>query len=144
MTRPSRHHIIVLDDEAVQALQSAAHPKYRQVMTYVERTVTRKRKVLLSRLVVPTSVRVEAGWDRTDPAWALANRLQIVDIRLDGPQANVATGIRRRVSPVVSVVDAHLGAVVQSADADRVTVITSDPIDMAAVAEATPAVIVAI
>lgn len=82
-------------------------------------------------------------WDRTDPAWALANRLQIVDVGLDTSPADVATAIRRRVSRPVSVVDAHVGAVVQSADADRVTVITSDPGAVAAVAEVTPAVIVA-
>ena len=34
----------------------------------------------------------------------------------------------------VSVPDAHLGAVIQSAPADRITVVTSDPDDMRLVA----------
>jgi len=94
--------------------------------------------------VVPTSVRVEAGWDRTDASWAFANGLKILDADLNVELANSASAIRRRVGLQVSVVDAHVGAVIQSAVADRVTVITSDPTDIAAVAEGTSVVIVSI
>ncbi len=44
----------------------------------------------------------------------------------------------------ISVVDAHVGAVIQSSTAQLVTVITSDPGDMKAVAEMTPVVVVTI
>lgn len=143
MSRHRYGHVVLLDDEAIQALRSSAHPKHRIVLDQVDVGIKRREKAELAAVVVPTAVRVEAGWDRTDPAWALANRLQIVDSGLDASQANVATAMRRRVSGPVTVVDAHVGAVVQSADADRVTVITSDPRDMAAVAEGAPTVIVA-
>jgi predicted nucleic acid-binding protein len=82
-------------------------------------------------IAVPTAVRVEAGWDRTAPAWAFINRLRIADLPLDASQANAAAAIRNRTQ--VSVADAHLGAAIQSAD--QVTVVTSDPPDMQLVAE---------
>lgn len=144
MTRVPRRDLVVLDNEAVQSLRSSAHPKHAQVIRYVRVAVGRRRRVAPSSVVVPTAVRVESGWDRTDPVWALANSLEIVDVPLDPVRADRAAVIRRRVGLQVSVVDAHVGAVVQAAQADRVAVITSDPADMAAVAEGTPVVIVAI
>jgi len=79
-------------------------------------------------LVVPTAVRVEAGWERTSPAWAFPNRLRIADVPLDTAHANAAAAIRDRTG--VSLADAHVGAVIQSSRAARVTVVTSDPGDM--------------
>lgn len=79
-------------------------------------------------IAVPTAIRVEAGWNRNSPGWAFLNRLRIADIPLDAPYANAAASIRH--APQVSVADAHIGAVAQSASADRVSVITSDPADM--------------
>lgn len=137
--------LIVIDNEAVQALRSTAHPKHRTVMPYVRVVDSRRRRSPSNVAVeVPSTVRAEAGWDRTDPGWALANRFRVVDRALDESLGNVAAAIRSRLGPSVSVVDAHVGAVVQAADAERITVITSDPKDMAAVAEDTPVVIVAI
>jgi len=63
--------------------------------------------------VVPTAVRVEAGWDRTSPAWVFPNRLRITDSLLDTVSDNTAAGIRDRIG--VSVADSHIGAVIQSA-----------------------------
>jgi hypothetical protein len=83
-------------------------------------------------LVVPTAVRVEAGWDRTSSAWVFPNRLRIADIPLDTANASTAAAIRNQTG--VSVADAHLGAVIQSAPADQITVVTSDPGDMRLVA----------
>lgn len=134
----------MLDNEAVQALASAAHPKHHLVLPYVDVAVRRKRKFVPAAVLVPTSVRVEAGWDRTDPRWAAPNRMEIDDVDLDESQANLATAIRARVGHQVSVVDAHVGAVVQSVTAGRVIVITSDPTDMRAVAEGAPVVVVPI
>jgi hypothetical protein len=83
-------------------------------------------------MAVPTAVRVEAGWDRTSPAWAFPNRLRIADSPLGTVSANAAAGIRDRTG--VSVADSHLGAVIQSAPHDQITVVTSDPGDMRLVA----------
>ena len=141
---PLSRELVVLDNEAVQALGSRTHPKHAEVIEYVRVAVGRRRPVVRSSTVVPTAVRVEAGWDRTDPTWAFANHLSIADVPLDAEHADAAAAIRRRVDRPVSVVDAHVGAVVQAAEADRITVITSDPKDMAAVAEGAPVVIVAI
>ena len=84
------------------------------------------------------------GWDRTDKAWAFANRLGIADVVLGADQTNVAAAIRSRRGTHISVVDAHVGSVLQSSTTDRVSVITSDPSDMKAVAEAKPVVVVTI
>jgi hypothetical protein len=76
-------------------------------------------------VVVPTTVRAEAGWDRTSSRWAFVNRLGIADIPLGPELAAAAAGIRKRTG--ASVTDAHLGAAIQTAESDHVTIITSDP-----------------
>lgn len=125
---------VILDNEAVQALQSAAHPHHGRALAHVQVVADRKRKALAVDLVVPTAVRVEAGWDRTAPAAALVNRLRILDAVLDGSTANVASVIRRQ--DEVSTADAHLGAVIAAlAPAGAITVITSDSADIARVAQ---------
>lgn len=141
---PVGGHLVVLDNEAVQALRSSSHAKHTSVLAHLDAGVARQERSAPLSIVVPTAVRAEAGWDRTDPRWAFANHLAIFDVPLHAEHADAAAAIRRRVDRAVSVVDAHVGAVVQAADAERITVITSDPKDMAAVAEQTPVVIVAI
>ena len=125
--------LVVLDSEAVQALQNPAHPKHRRVLSHVQLVAGRKRRAEVVELAVPTSVRVEAGWDRTSPAWAFPNRLLIADVPLDRALADQAAGIGLRHR--VSVADAHLGAIVKLADAAGITVLTSDPRDMRRIAE---------
>ena len=71
---------LVLDNEAVQALQDPLHRKHRLVMSYAQVVATRKRSAIAIEIVVPAAVRVEAGWDRASRAWVLLNRLRIVDI----------------------------------------------------------------
>jgi hypothetical protein len=124
--------LVVLDNEPVQALRDPAHRKHRQVVSQVQIVASRKRRAAAIYMVVPTAVRVEAGWERTSPAWALPNRLRITDIPLDSAHANAAAAIRNRTA--VSVTDAHLGAVIRSAAAAQVTVVTSDPGDTRLVA----------
>jgi hypothetical protein len=124
--------LVILDNEAVQALQDPAHSKHRQVVSQAQVVVSRKRHAAAIEMAVPTAVRVEAGWDRTSPAWAFPNQLRIADIPLDTAYANTAAAIHSRTG--VSVADAHLGAVIQSAPADQITVVTSDPGDMRLVA----------
>lgn len=132
--------VVLLDNEAVQALGDPTHYKHRRVLSHTHVVATRKRRAADVRLVVPTAVRVEAGWDRSSPLWAFPNRLRIIDVVLDAAGANVAAAIRA--STGVSVPDAHLGAVIRSVPADHVTVLTSDPGDMGRVAGAATVAIV--
>ena len=124
--------LVVLDNEAVQALADPTDRKHRQVVSHVQVVASRKRRAAAIEVVVPTAVRVEAGWDRTSPAWAFPNHLRIADIPLDTAYANTAAAIHSRTG--VSIADAHLGAVIQSVPADQITVVTSDPGDMRLVA----------
>lgn len=124
--------LIVLDNEAVQALRDPGHRKHRQVVSQAQVVATRKRSGAAIEVVVPAAVRVEAGWDRTSAAWVFPNRLRIADVPLDAANANIAAAIRGRTG--VSVADAHLGTVIQSAADGQITVVTSDPGDMRRVA----------
>ncbi len=125
-------HLVVLDREAIQALQDPGHPKHRRVVSHAQVVASRKRRAAAIQLAVPTAVRVEAGWDRTSPAWAFPNRLRIADSPLDTASASAAADIRDRIG--VSVADSHMGTVIQSAPHDQITVVTSDPGDMRLVA----------
>ena len=93
-------------------------------------------------MVIPTAVRVEAGWDRTSPAWVFPNRLRIADSPLDTASASTAASIRNETG--VSVADSHLGAVIQSAHDDQITVVTTDPREMRLVAADTDITVAAI
>ena len=140
MTSP---RTVVLDNEAVQALRSTAHPKHARVISHVQVVAQRKHKAVPLDVVVPTAVRVEAGWDRRVPAAALINHLRIADAPLDTAISNVAAEVAARLH--VSVADAHIGAVVRAvADRGRVAIISSDPDDIAAVTVPVPAIIVSI
>jgi hypothetical protein len=126
-------HLVLLDSEAVQALRDPSHAKHRRVIGYVQVIADRKRRAAAISAVVPTAVRVEAGWDRTSPAWAFPNQLRIADMPLDTISANRAATIRGRTR--VSVADAHLGAIATSSSITNITVITSDPGDMQQIVE---------
>lgn len=134
--------LIVLDNEAVQALRDPSHRKHRRVVSYVQVVADRKRRAETINAVMPTAVRVEAGWDRTSSAWAFPNRLRIADVPLDTMYANSAAAVRARTG--VSVADAHLGAAITSASGAEITVITSDPRDMRRVAGDVNVTVVAI
>lgn len=136
------NHLVLLDNEAVQALADPVHPKHRRVVSHVQVVAQRKKRAVAIRLEVPTTVRVEARWNRTDASWAFVNRLRIADIPLDESRANTAAEIRQRTR--VSVTDAHLGAAIQTASSDLITVLTSDPKDMRAVAGAMAVTIVVV
>jgi len=126
------NHLVLLDNEAVQALADPAHPKHPHVISHVQVIASRKRRAVPITVAIPTAVRVEAGWNRNSPVWAFLNRLRIADVPLDTSYANTAASIRGRTN--VSIADAHIGGVIQAASADRITVITSDPADMRRVA----------
>lgn len=134
---------VVLDNEAVQALGATDHPKHAQVIAHVQVVAQRKRKAIHLDVVVPTAVRVEAGWDRRAPAAALINHLRIADMSLDAASANVAGDLVARLG--VSVADAHIGATIRAvADRGAVAIITSDPGDMVAVSDPIAVTIVTI
>lgn len=136
---------VVLDNEAVQALIDPFHAKHRVVVAHLAGIVTRRKRGHPSRAAVPTSVRVEAGWDRTENAAAAINRFRIVDYPLGTRTANHAAAIRKHTG--VSVADAHLGAAVGElapATPRSIVVLTSDPDDISRATEPTPVTIIRI
>lgn len=118
---------LVLDNEAVQALSQPGHGKHRSVVAHLAGVVTRRRKGADVTVVVPTAVRVEAAWDRSDPRTSAVNRFRVLDRGLDTGAADLAAEILARTG--VSVADAHIGAVAQILPGD-VVILTSDPGDM--------------
>ena len=134
--------LVLLDNEAVQALGAAVHPRHRKVLSYVQVVTQRKRRAVQVTIAIPTTVRVEAGWDRAAASWSFPNSLRIADAVLDASQANRAASIREGTG--VSVADAHLGAVIRSTPAEQITVVTSDPSDARVVAGDRPITIVKI
>lgn len=123
---------IILDNEAVQALASPTHPKHRTVLAHLEGAASRRRRGRVVEVVVPTAVRVEAGWDRTDPTAAFLNRFGVRDLHLDVHAANTAAGLVSS-GVATSVADAHIGAVAHNASTDDIVVLSSDPDDITAV-----------
>lgn len=120
---------VVLDNEAVQAVLDPHHPKHRRVVALLteanRRNLRRAGRVVI---VVPTAVRVEAGWDRTDPAGANANRLaRPRDHVLSAAAADRATKLRAAAQ--VSVVDACVAEAAEAAPRP-VVIVTSDTHDM--------------
>lgn len=106
--------VLILDNEPVQALLDPRHPKHRSVMAHLEVSASRNRRRAGSlSVVVPTTVRVEAGWDRGASQSATANRLPISDDALSAGTADRAAQLRRELK--VSPADAHIGAVLQAA-----------------------------
>lgn len=122
---------LVLDNEAAQALSSSrAHDRRRaSVVTAI--------MAANGRVVVPTAVRVEAGWRRRDPAAAGANRLVSDDVPLDRADADRAVQLRRLV-PTASVVDATVAVAAERIAANVpgavVEVLTTDAADISALA----------
>lgn len=126
-TRPGT---VVLDDEAVQALADVHHPKHPAALAVVEVTNQRRTRSERVRIVVPAAVRIEAGWDRTEPAAAELSRVsRAIDANLDGAAANRGVQLRRLV-PEASVVDVTVAQVAEAADRQPVTVVTSDGDDL--------------
>ena len=131
---PSSPATLVLDNEAVQALLDVAHRKHRRVLAFVDEVNRRDRHRRRTTVLVPVAVRVEAGWDRTDPTAASVNRLsRAQDVPLDGRAADRATRLRRETG--VSVVDATVGQALEAA-APPVAVLTSDTQDVRRLAAA--------
>ena len=123
---------LVVDNEAVQALVDATHRKHRRVLAAVEVTAARNlRRAGSVRLVVPTAVRVEAGWDRRARRSAAINRLRVEDIPLDRHAADTAAAVVAALG--VSVADAHLASVLRTTPGPH-AVLTSDRADVRRIA----------
>lgn len=125
---------VVFDNEAVQALSNLAHSKHRRVLAVVEAVAAKNmRKAGSVRLVVPATVRVEAGWDRRVPRAAAINRLRMDDLPLDAAAADRAAAGRAELG--ISVADAHLAASI-GGTAGPHAVVTSDVGDLRRMATA--------
>lgn len=125
--RVIRH--LVLDNEAAQALLSR-HLQDRRRAAVVKAVTAANGQV-----VVPTPVRVEAGWRRRDPAAAGANRLAVDDVTFDGSGADRGIELRRLV-PSASVVNSAVAVTAERIGeaAGTVEILTSDVTDMTALA----------
>lgn len=127
MAAPVRQ--LVVDNEAVAALLATAphHPKRAQVLEAI--------MAANDRTVVPTAVRCEALWDRTQPAAAFANHHVRDDDPMDRRAADRNVQLRRAV-PTASLVDASIVVAAERLPgADVVEVLTSDPGDLTALAD---------
>jgi hypothetical protein len=126
MAAPVRH--LILDNEAVSALL-ATTPQHAERAQVLEAIMAAN-----GRTVVPTAVRCEALWDRTQQMSAAANLHVKDDDPLDRAAADRNVQLRKAV-PAASLVDA---SVIVSAErlggGDVVEVLTSDPGDLAALA----------
>jgi flavin reductase (DIM6/NTAB) family NADH-FMN oxidoreductase RutF len=120
---------VILANEAIQGLLDPHHPKHRRVVALVTELTRRNlRRAGRVTVIVPTAVRVEAGWDRTDPAGANANRLaRPRDHALNTGAADRATQLRSAAN--VSVVDACVAEAAETAPRP-VVIVTSDAQDM--------------
>lgn len=131
---------VVFDNEAVQALMDPSHGKHRTVIAHLAGAASRRRRGTVVNVVVPTTVRVEAGWDRSTPEAAAINRFRVHDRVLDAQAANLASSIQRGCG--LGPADSHIGATVRSMASGDVVVLTSDPVDVAVVcAPATPVIV---
>lgn len=130
---------VVLDNEAIQALIDVTSRKHRRVLAAVEVTAARNlRRAGSVRLVVPTAVRVEAGWDRRSGTAAAINRLRVEDSPLDRPAADAAAQVVSALG--VSVADAHIASVLTTAPGPH-AVMTSDRRDVKRIAAYVGAVV---
>ena len=121
---------VVFDNEAVAALSDVQHSKHPAVLALLEVANQRQARNERVRVVVPTAVRVEAGWDRSDAGAADLNRIsRAVDSLLDTVAANRCVQLRRLV-PGASVVDASVAQAAEAAVLQPVTIVTSDAGDL--------------
>ena len=132
--------VVILDNEAVQAILQPHHPKFRSVAARVEAARWRSANHTQVSLHVPATVQVEAGWDRTSPRAARLNRYPITINPLDASTADAAARIVAEYS--VTPANAHIGVLCQKHATGniRVIVLTSDPEDIVRVTDPAPVI----
>ena len=129
MSQKRRPGSVVLDSEAVDALADPQHAKHRGALAYIEVANERRARNERVRVVAPTAVRVEAGWDRRAPSAADLNRIcGARDHGLDTAAANRAAELLRLV-PGVSVVDVAVAQAAEAVEPAPTTIVTSDDDD---------------
>ena len=125
--------LVILDNEAVLALADPGHRKHRQVVSQAQ-VVADPQAPGCCDPAGGTHGSSRGG--RLGPDFARRGRFRIafglpmshlMPLR-QAPRLGSASGTR------VSVADAHIGAVIGSASADQITVVSSDPGDMRLVA----------
>jgi hypothetical protein len=130
---------LVLDNEAVAALLDVGHHKHGRVVAVLAELNGRdRRRRRRTPILVPTTVRLEAGWDRSRAAAANANRItRAIDHVIDTQAADRAIQLRQTTR--VSLVDATIGHALEVAP-QPVAVLTSDVDDMRRLAAASSAI----
>jgi hypothetical protein len=101
---------VVLDVDALGALRDPEHPRHGLVLAHLRAVAARQRRGSDVRLVVPTTARVAAGWDRSNPVTAI-ERIPVEDHPLTGESADAAATILEGWRG--SVADAHIGALLR-------------------------------
>ena len=101
--------LLVLDNEAVQAVRDPGHRRHRHAVALLEASVGggRRRGGLCRWSPPPYASR---PGDRSAPHAAAVDRLQTIDVPLDAAHADRAAVLRGVLG--ASVTDAHLGATV--------------------------------
>jgi hypothetical protein len=128
----NRANTVILDNEAVQALIDPTHRKHRRLLAAVEAVAARNlRRAGSVRLLAPTTVRVEACWDRQARGSAVINQLRVGDAALDSAAADLAARVRAALG--VSVADGHIAAVLGTEPGPH-AVVTSDAEDIRRIA----------
>ena len=117
--------VLVLGPEAIVALSDPGHPHHRQTLAFYEANRPSQRGNKDRRTVVPVSVRVAVGWDRTTSVAGPIDRLNLRDVVLDRAGADTAADLRRQTG--ASPIDAAFGAALVGFPGDDVTVLTGDP-----------------
>ena len=124
---------VIFDNEAVQALADVTRRKHRRLLAIVDAVAARNlRRAGSVGLIVPTAVRVEAGWDRHAPGAATVNRLRIQDAPLGTEAADGAA--RARVALASTVADAHIASTLETTSGPH-AVLTGDPEDIRRIAQ---------
>jgi predicted nucleic acid-binding protein len=119
--------LLVLDNEAIQALSDHSHSKHRRMLAIIERFQSHLQRGSQATVTVPTTVRVEASINRQDPATSFVNRIVNNDHSLDSKTADQAANLRQQY-PYLSVADAHIAAIAV-VDKRDIVIITSDTED---------------
>ena len=129
----SSNRILVLDNEALQAVADRDHPKHTRMLAVLEaRTERGDRRPGDVQVLTTTTVRVEALIDRRVPKTARLNRLRVLDVALDGARADRAATLRHQAGGAVADATVAEAAISAAGDGADVTVYTADLSDLPA------------
>lgn len=124
---------VLLDNQAFTVMQDAAHSEHRRILAMMTGIAKRKSRGVATSIGIPTTVRIEANWDRQLSGAAAINRLPIPDIALAASMINPAASLHSAL-PSLSVPDSHLG-IAMSTSTTPVAVVTSDDKDVKAMSD---------